>query len=657
MQAEIERKILEDIVLIYRFLESQNQEVNALYNTMDCDEISKMLRDVFKEIPDNAETRFACVDRVIGLKEGGLLNILQKLAVDTDKALHLRAMLLNIARDFHMQKHRKILGFIQENALLTPFWRELLESLHCIGEIFNDFFAQWQEKLILGINKDLSAQFNGDMDAILKVLESSFESCGFDFLSKGGFSTKGELSDRSYSVPVLRDSTYQALAYAEFFKDCFSALDSAFTKSLESLEKIPEMCPKLEQKESHMAYLSALQNALMQTNTGLLLESWRLVDKAWMQISTPLQIGHPLEYYEDHFRKAVAPEWDVRIARIYNGVDLLEPNTSADFKISKESMQEFYATYSAKMQKTPFKDSIDECVKNALNQTQSYGGMPLLFYGAELNGLFSAQVVPNDEKVSARFGKKIFYFPDRVRELSMAKPFMLLSSKTFPKEFLDFNRALLYFRKDDWYKVYEISTVGHEFVPILWVAFDSELLMNASGQFKNIEEFKATMGGIAYYFTRADKPLLKELVFNTIARAVGLIAWMQEDEVLPYYCEGLIHLDVLFNAGILRYKGSFDTTALEVNVNADTLKTLEKNYLDTYDKLIETYLNKQDAKVFLENFAIKDDKGCYKPKNQEIRTFVEDYYAQYLEIGQVKDSITAEMWKESCQKGHNGATH
>ena len=239
----------------------------------------------------------------------------------------------------------------------------------------------------------------------------------------------------------------------------------------------------------------------------------------------------------------------------------------------------------------------------------------------------------------------------------MAKPFMLLSSKTFSKEFLDFNRALLYFRKDDWYKVYEIATVGHEFGHILWVDFDSELQMNASGQFKNIEEFKATMGGIAYYFTQVDKPLLKELVFNTIARAVGLIAWMQEDEVLPYYCEGLIHLDVLFNAGILRYKGSFDTTALEVNVNADTLKTLEKNYLDTYDKLIETYLNKQDAKVFLENFAIKDDKGCYKPKNQEIRTFVEDYYAQYLEIGQVKDSITAEMWKESCQKGHNGATH
>ena len=78
MQEEMERKILEDIVQVYRFLESQNQAVNALYNAMDCGEISEMLHNVFKEIPDNTETRFACVDRVIGLKEGGLLTILQK---------------------------------------------------------------------------------------------------------------------------------------------------------------------------------------------------------------------------------------------------------------------------------------------------------------------------------------------------------------------------------------------------------------------------------------------------------------------------------------------------------------------------------------------------------------------------------------------------
>jgi len=36
-------------------------------------------------------------------------------------------------------------------------------------------------------------------------------------------------------------------------------------------------------------------------------------------------------------------------------------------------------------------------------------GKPMPIYGAEFNGLFSAQVVPNDEIVSAEFGKKILH--------------------------------------------------------------------------------------------------------------------------------------------------------------------------------------------------------------------------------------------------------
>jgi len=34
---------------------------------------------------------------------------------------------------------------------------------------------------------------------------------------------------------------------------------------------------------------------------------------AWMELKTPFQIGHPLEFYEDVYRKAVAIEWDLRL--------------------------------------------------------------------------------------------------------------------------------------------------------------------------------------------------------------------------------------------------------------------------------------------------------------------------------------------------------
>ncbi|MDE5591837.1 MAG: invasion protein CiaB, partial [Helicobacter sp.] len=489
---------------------------------------------------------------------------------------------------FYKEKHEKILDFVQKEKLLTPFLRTLLKSVHKIGLQFNNFFKNWHKTLILGINKDLNETYNYNLQKILEVLQTSVE-----------VSKSGEIGDRSYSLPILIEGSYQAVAYADFFKEDFLEFKKVFEEVLIALEGIDEVCSKLEQKEFYLKYLRTLKKALLQHNIEELLESWREVDRAWMQITSPLQIGHPLEYYEDHFRRAVAPEWDLRIARIYQGKDLLVENSNhdGDVSLNKESMLDFYRYLSNQMPQTQFKTDIDSCVQRSLEQTQSYGGMPLLFYGSELNGLFSAQVIPNDESVSAEYGKKIFYFPDQVRELAYVKPFMRLSSKTFPQDFLDFNRELLYFRKEDWYKVYEITTIGHEFGHILWVGLDSELQMNRGGEFKNIEEFKATMGGLAYYFVRGNKRLLKEILFNTIARAVSSIALQRENEVLPYYCEGLIHLDILFTSGVLKYKGSFEQIALEIH--QECLEDLVEHYLKIYYSLIRVYLEKIDAREFL----------------------------------------------------------
>ncbi|EES89613.1 invasion protein CiaB [Helicobacter canadensis] len=637
----MENKILLDIATLYRYLEEENRKTNGLYESIKSD-IPIFLKPIFKKMPVNQETLLALIDRVVALKEGALLNVLNKLQFKEEEILEIRTLMLRITEDFYVKRHQKLLEFVKDRNLLTPFLRELLVSVHQVGLVFNSFFINWQEKLILGINKDLSQKFNNDLPSILEALKSAQE-----------ISQNGEVSDRSYSVPVLKEGKYEAMAYADFFKGEFETFQATFEKMLLNLESIPEVCPKFEQKDSYLAYFKALQKALMQKDTTKLLESWRDVDKAWMKITTPLQVGHPLEYYEDHYRKAVAPEWDLRIARIYEGKDLLDLDSTNE--VSKEAFMEFYSQYTAKMPQTSYKKEIDFCVQESLAKTQSYGGQPLLFYGAELNGLFSAQVVPNDESVSSQYGKKIFYFPDRVWEISCAKPFMLLSRKTFPEKFLDFNREMLYFRKKDWYKVYEISTIGHEFGHILWVSLDSELQINKSGQFKNIEEFKATMGGLAYYFVAKNQPLLKELVFNMISRAVGLMAWKKEDEVLPYYCEGLIHLDILFSSEILEYVGNFESVALKIY--EERIPQLVERYLQVYDELIKIYLNKADALEFLSKYTLKDAEGYFMPLREEVYTFVRDYYEQYNAIGQVVDHLSIAEWKENYLKGKKIATY
>lgn len=633
-------KVLSDIAKIYSYLQEQNRQNNTFYEYVKEGRVPEILEDFFKTTPKNEEILLACIDRIVGLKEGAIENVLKKENFKEEQILEKKEQLYFIARDYHTKAHQNLIDFIKEKDLLTPFLQEVIVSVHKIGIVFNQFFYVWNKELILKINKKLAEDFRGNLEAILEALKDTLE-----------VARDGEINDRSYSVPQIYEGKYKAVAYAEFFKEEFLEFERVFDECLKKLEEIEENLPSLEQKEAHLNYFKALKNALLQKDIQELLPAWREVDKLWMQLSSPLQIGHPLEYYEDHYRKAVAPEWDIRIARIYEGIDLLEQKDEG-FKIKKEEILKFYEDFTKKLEDTPYKQNIDETTRKSLLQTQSYGGMPLIFYGAEMNGLFSAQVVPNDESVSKKYGKKIFYFPDRVRELSCAKPFMKLSSLTFPKYFLDSTRELLYFREKDWYSIYEIATVGHEFGHILWVDEDSEQVMNKSGQFKNIEEFKATMGGLIYYFTNQYQKYLKDLVFNLISRAVGLIAWMKEGEVLPYYCEGLIHLELLFKSGIVKFNGDFNTCAL--SINEAKIPNLVELYLQTYEDLAKVYLNKQDAKEFLSLFASLDEKGYFKPNAKEVREFVEGYYKEYEKNGQVLDSIDFKTWSENFKKEESG---
>ena len=56
-----------------------------------------------------------------------------------------------------------------------------------------------------------------------------------------------------------------------------------------------------------------MRKALAETDTDRLVERWAEVDTLWMDITSPIQPGHILEYYEDKYRRAVSIESDVRI--------------------------------------------------------------------------------------------------------------------------------------------------------------------------------------------------------------------------------------------------------------------------------------------------------------------------------------------------------
>ena len=348
-----------------------------------------------------------------------------------------------------------------------------------------------------------------------------------------------------------------------------------------------------------------------------------------MSVRGALQPGHPLEYYEDAYTHAVALEWDIRLAG-QSGVN------EAEFK------QNMKQTYANVCEQIGLADTqMNEQVNENIERTQLYISVPMIYYAAELNGLFSAQVVPNDESVSAKCGKKIFAFVDHVYESAKAKPFMKLSSEIFSREFLDFGREILFLKPEIWKKVYEISTIGHEFGHILFIAEDTEAAMNQSGVFKFIEEYKATTGGLVNFFIHEDERFIKAVFHELIARAVGLIGWRKVDEVRAYYCEGLIHLSLLFSCKVLK----FDGKSLQVDMSEAAYQNFKAACLQNYLCLAGHYAKKADASEFLAKFCQKDGVS-FLPKDDATREFVLHFYERYEAIGnELDESGEWERWQ------------
>ena len=425
---------------------------------------------------------------------------------------------------------------------------------------------------------------------------------------------------------MIKDgNSYKMAPYAVAFANECEAVVGEFENSINLLKPLA----KNAQDNAYINYLKTLQTAFSERDNSIVVARWQDAERAWMDTRGALQIGHPLEYYEDAYTHAVALEWDIRLSSD-SGVD--ELNLKANIKDS------FDQIYTQTGVENPAMASL---VHSNIDKTQIYISTPMLYYGAEFNGLFSAQVVPNDEIVSKECGKKIFAFVDFVYQSSKAKPFMKLSSEIFDQEFLDYGREILFKKEQIWKKVYEISTIGHEFGHILFMDSDTENLMNAGGEFKFIEEYKATTGGLINFFLHEDESLVMPVFAELIRRSVGLIAWQKVVETRAYYCEGLIHLALLFRAGVL----SFDGERLAVKFDLQSYAAFKRLVMENYLNLATHYAKKLDAGEFLARFA-KFDGQIYLPIDSDVADFVKYYYSKYELIGnEIDESKQWQKWQ------------
>ena len=604
----MQQKFMQDIQKIYDELQDRQRELNGYYALLEGEHNeAKALVDRFLKqmsIPVNSETTMATLTRIVNLREDALEQVLQKEGFDEDEIIAKKEEAYLFVKEMHLLRHEYLIAWIKSENLLTPFYRKLIEGVHHIGESMSRWQSAWTATIINGVNRELLKEYDGDENAIFAMLQKE------NLLD---LDPNGNIGDRCYSVLVKDEAgRYRSTAYCDAFPNEVAELISVIEDCIEGLSL--ESDEVFGQKEEWIAYLVAIKKAFATTEPKKLIGYWANVDRAWMKITTPIQIGHPLEYYEDHFRKAVALEWDLRI---------VNPALQSG-SMTRENIKNFSAKLAIEIEG----EVLPTIEKNAIqvDDTQLYIGQPILYYSAEFNGLFSAQVVPNDEQVSAELGKKIFAYADFVMESKKAKPIMQLSVEIMGLDFVQKQRELIESNPALWQELYDISTIGHEFGHILWIDGDTEMAMNATGQFKNIEEFKATAGGLMAFFDNEKEELKSHIVDDLVSRAVGLMAWREVGEVLPYYCEGLIHLDILFGSKILSYDK-------KITIDYGRYDEMKKRYQEAYRSLAQHYIDKREANEYLEKYAQKSE-GIYLPIDKTILAFVEHYYARYKEIGQ-----------------------
>lgn len=610
---------MNDFVRVSQILKAFKAELNALYTNLEDNEIlSEGLKIAGFE--GAKSEKIAVLRRVVDLKEEPLENELKKLKKSEEEIKAVKDRMFIYVKNLYESRHANLIDQIAQEGVLDEFYITLLKGVHDIGLAMNDWQISWNKQILQTTNKEFEAKFKDFNEALKFIDENKL------------FQTEpsGEKADRSYGAVVKSGEKYEFVPYVLAFKDEVGKVANRLDKMIESLKKIASQ----EDHKSYVNYFIKLKDAFCERGNSKVISAWQEAEIAWMDVRSQLQVGHPLEYYEDAYTHAVALEWDIRLAEVS---EFDEEKFRREIKESFEKIYKQVVANSLKMH---------ELVLSNINKTQLYISNPMIYYGAELNGLFSAQVVPNDEFVSKKCGKKIFAFVNHVYESAKARPFMRLSGEIFDKEFLNFGREILFTKPEVWRRVYEISTIGHEFGHVLFVSEDSEKEMNTGGVFKFIEEYKATTGGLVNFFLHEEEMYKLPVFHELIARCVGLIAWREVDEVRAYYCEGLIHLSLLFKAGVLGFKDE----KLSVNFSLQSYEKFKEICMKNYEDLATHYVKKAEAGEFLAKFCERDGQS-YLPKDETVKEFVKFYYDKYQKIGnEVDNSGEWQKWQEIAKK-------
>jgi len=597
------QELEQNIIKIHDFYKKQSKELFDLQKWVSVSWEEQVFLDEMIDFiwikEKNKDSRFAVYSRFVDLREEKLINYLKNNNFnEEDIRIFLDKAYLFVSKNYHKKIEEQI-KYIEENNLLTKFYLNIIKWVHRVWLAMTNFHIVWDKYLIQWINKKLEQRF-WNSEKIISYLREN------DLFDVWHF---WEEADRSYSVLKEKWDWFKVLTYYQAFKKEIDNIVIELDNFINSLDNIEDEI--YDAKKSYIKYLNTIKEAFLETNRHNLVKKWSLVDKAWMDIKTPFQIWHPLEFYEDTYRKAVAVEWDLRL----KDDSIMQSKVAWDIKNMYEKL---FDEFGREKYKNAYKHSLDN-----QNRVQLYICSPVMYYASSYNWLFSAQVVPNDEEISKMYWKKIFANASHILDFKRNTPLTKIKTEVFDLELL--KKYKKYINSDDsiFYSIYDIETIGHEYGHTLWLDMDTEVVMNKkTWNYKNIEEFKATTGWLVAYFMKDTYQNREEFLMEHVMRSIWVIARQEVEEVSPYYCECMIHLKILFDTKVIYLNYLWK---IEIDFSIEAFERLKNEYLKHYKKLINIYLEKRDAGDFL-FYYVKKEWNIFLPKDEFVRNFVIDYY-------------------------------
>ncbi len=602
------RQFLQNISKIHGIFQAHESHYNNLssgINTLgeDRDILDSFLGTLWLE--KTPETYYAAAARIGDKKFEPLDIYLEKIWKSQQTRDEIFESSYNFVKNYYENLQWEMIEEIEQKKLLSEFYLKIFQHTHKLGKLYSNLFVLWNRKLLFETNRDLEKMFDNNQDDINNYITEN------NFMDKWHH---WDDADRTYSILMPEWKWYISKSYREVFPSEVGAIIDWYNEFIADLEKSADEI--FDRKMAYIEYFKAIRSAWKEQDVNKLVDAWCEVDIKWMAIDTPVQPGHPIEYYEDKYRRAVSIEFDMRLA----DPSLFTSQVAADIENMYEGMYD-------EIGRESFPESYSFS-KNSMQKVQLHIWAPVLAYGSFLCWAYSAQVIPNDDEVSKIHGKKIFAFPKYVLEAQRAAPKMLLDSKMISENILEKYKKFLDGPDENYYKIYDIETIGHEFGHTLWLSPGSEVKMWKKGLFKNIEEFKATAGWLVAHFIKGASELDEEIVVTHLMRSIKIMRYREVEDILPYYCECLIHLHILFESWIV----SYENNKIELYFNDQNLTALREMYIWVYTQQIFTYLNQMEAGNFLFEFVVRED-AVFLPKDPLVRDFVEEYYRQYKSIG------------------------